>query len=108
MEIFKYASNSSKLMHVKDIKPRQGKIDIELEVVDIGEIREFNSYGKKGTVVSAIAKDDTGKINLTLWNDEIDRVKVGSKIRITNGYCSEFQGERQLSAGRYGKLEVLG
>ncbi len=94
-------------LNIKEVKPRQGKIDIELEIVDIGEVREFERFGKKGRVVTALAKDETGEINLTLWNDEIDIVKVGDKIRITNGYCSEFQGERQLSAGKYGKLEVL-
>lgn len=94
-------------MKVKEIKPRQGKIDIELEIVDIGEIRQFERFGKVGRVVNAVAKDDTGKISLTLWNDEIDMVKVGDKVKITNGYCSEFQGEKQLSAGKYGKLEVI-
>ena len=94
-------------MKVKEIKPRQGKIDIELEIVDIGEVRQFDRFGKVGRVVNAVAKDDTGEIKLTLWNDEIDMVKVGDKVKITNGYCSEFQGEKQLSAGKYGKLEVL-
>lgn len=94
-------------MKVKEIKPRQGKIEIELEVVDIGEVREFNRFGKTGRVVNATAQDDSGKISLTLWNDEIDKVKVGDKVKISNGYCSEFQGEKQLSAGRYGNLEVL-
>lgn len=94
-------------MKVKEIKPRQGKIDIELEIVEIGEVRQFERFGKIGRVVNTTAKDDTGKINLTLWNDEIDMVKVGDKVKITNGYCSEFQGEKQLSAGKYGKLEVI-
>ncbi len=94
-------------MKVAELKARQGNIEIELEIVDIGIVREFSRFGKTGRVVSAIAKDDSGKINLTLWNDEIDKVKAGDKIKITNGYVSEFQGEKQLSAGRFGKLEVI-
>lgn len=94
-------------MNTKEIRPRQGKIEIELEIVDISEVREFSRMGSKGRVCSATAKDDSGQITLTLWNDEIDVVKVGDKVKISNGYCSEFQGERQLSAGKYGKLEVL-
>ena len=94
-------------MKIKEIGPRQGKIDIELEIVDIGEIRQFERFGKIGRVATALAQDETGKINLTLWNDEIDMVKVGDKVKITNGYCNEFQGEKQLSAGKYGKLEVI-
>ena len=38
----------------------------------------------------------------------IDKVKVGSKVKISNGYVKEFQGEPQLTAGKFGKLEVEG
>jgi ssDNA-binding replication factor A large subunit len=95
-------------MNVSDIVPRQGKIEVELEIVEIGKVREFTKFGNTGRVVNAKAKDSSGEITLTLWNDEIDKVKAGDKIKINNGYCSEFQGEKQLSAGRYGSLEILG
>jgi replication factor A1 len=95
------------MMKIEELQPRQGKVDIEVEVVDIGEIREFEKFGKPGRVANATVKDDSGEIKLTLWNDEIDTVKVGEKIKITNGYVNEFQGEKQLTAGRFGKLEVV-
>lgn len=94
-------------MKISELKPRQGKIDIEVEIVDIGEVREFQKFGKPGRVANAIVKDDSGEMKLTLWNDEIDTVKVGDKVKITNGYVNEFQGEKQLTAGRFGKLEVV-
>lgn len=94
-------------MQISEIQPRQGKIDIEVEVVSVEEPREFNKFGKIGRVANAIVKDESGEMKLTLWNDEIDMVKPGIKIKITNGYCGEFQGEKQLTAGRFGKLEVL-
>ncbi len=94
-------------MKVSDLKPRMGKVDIELEVVDVGEVRSFQKMGNSGRVATGTAKDDTGEIKLSLWNDEIDLVKKGSKIKITNGYVNEFQGEMQLTAGRFGKLEVV-
>lgn len=94
-------------MKVSDLKPRMGKVDIELEVVDIGEPREFQKFGNNGRVATATAKDDTGEIKLSLWNTEIDIVTKGCKLKITNGYVNEFQGEMQLSAGKFGKLEVI-
>ena len=30
------------MMKIKDLKPRQGKVDIEVEIVDIGEVRELS------------------------------------------------------------------
>ena len=94
-------------MNISELKPRQGKIEIEVEVVSIDPPREFNKLGNVGRVANALVKDDSGEMKLTLWNDEIDKVKPGSKVKITNGYVSEFQGEKQLTAGRFGKLEVL-
>ena len=95
-------------MQVKDLQPRQGKDDIVLDIVDVGEVREFEKFGRAGRVTTAIAKDETGDIKLTLWNDDIEKVKAGDKIKITNGYVSEWQGEMQLSTGKFGTLEVIG
>ena len=94
-------------MKISELKPSQGKIEIEVEIVSIDPPREFNKFGNVGKVANAIVKDDSGEMKLTLWNDEIDKVKPGIKVKITNGYVSEFQGEKQLTAGRFGKLEVL-
>jgi len=92
---------------IKDLKARQGNVDIVVEITDISPVKEFEKFGKSGQVANAIAKDETGEIKLTLWNDDIDKVKVGDKVKITNGYVGEWQGEKQLSTGKFGKLEVL-
>ena len=95
-------------MQVKDLQPRQGKVDIVLDIVDVGEPREFEKFGRAGRVTTAVAKDETGDVKLTLWNDDIEKVKAGDKIKITNGYVSEWQGEMQLSTGKFGTMEVIG
>ncbi len=94
-------------MLIKDLQPKQGKVEIEAEVIEVSPPRSFNKFGKEGKVANAKIKDASGTITLTLWNEEIDKVKVGSKIKIVNGYVSEWQGEKQLSAGRFGQIEVL-
>ena len=95
-------------MQIKDLKPKQGNVDVTIDVVDVGEAREFQKFGKPGKVATAIAKDETGDIKLTLWNEDIDKVKSGDKVHITNGYVSEWQGEMQLTTGRMGKMEIVG
>ena len=95
-------------MAIKDLQIRQGKVDVIIEVTEKSDIREFEKFGKQGRVCSAKAKDDTGEITLTLWNEQIDQVNVGNKVKITNGYVGEFQGEPQLTTGKFGKLEVVG
>ena len=95
-------------MAVKDLQARQGNVDLVLEIVEKGDVREFEKFGKKGRVCNATAQDETGKIKLTLWNEQIDQIDVGDKIHLTNGYVGEYQGELQLSTGKFGKLEVVG
>tara|TARA_Y100000310_G_scaffold175684_1_gene175734 strand:- start:450 stop:734 length:285 start_codon:yes stop_codon:yes gene_type:complete len=94
-------------MKISEINAGQGNIDVTIEVTSVEEPREFEKYGKTLKVANAIAKDDTGEIKLTLWNDDIDNVKEGMTLHITNGYCSEFKGEKQLTTGKFGKFEVL-
>jgi replication factor A1 len=94
-------------MPIKDLQPKQGNAEVEAVVIDKKEIREFNKFGKSGRVCNATIKDSTGKMALTLWNEQIDQVKVGDRIKVTNGYVNEWQGEMQLSTGRFGKIEVL-
>lgn len=95
-------------MQIKDLKPKQGNVDIVVDVIDVGMPREFEKFGKAGRVSTAVAKDETGDVKLTLWNDEIEKIKAGDKVHLVNGYVNEWQGEMQLTAGRMGKLEVVG
>ncbi|MBL7055648.1 hypothetical protein ISS07_01920 [Candidatus Woesearchaeota archaeon] len=95
-------------MEIKDLQARQGKVDITLDIVDVGDVREFEKFGKTGRVANAIGKDASGDIKITLWNDDIGKVKAGDKVKIENGYVSEWQGELQLGTGKFGKMEVIG
>ena len=94
-------------MEIKDLQPRQGKVDITVEVIEVEEPRTFEKFGKEGRVANAKVKDGSGEIALTLWNDDIDKVKAGSKVAISNGYVNEWQGEKQLTTGKFGKMEVI-
>jgi replication factor A1 len=94
-------------MKISELQPKQGNVDIVVQVVDIGEPREFSKFGRQGRVATASAKDDTGTISLSLWNEQIDKVKKGDTVHIKNGFVSEWQGEKQLTTGRMGTLEVV-
>ena len=96
-------------MKISDLRPLAKVEEIEVEVIEKSEPRTVNTkFGNKElTVCDAKVKDETGEVQLTLWNDEIDQVQANTKIRITNGYVKEWNGALQLSAGKYGKIEVI-
>jgi replication factor A1 len=94
-------------MEIKDIQANQGNIDIVATVIQKEDERTFEKFGKQGRVCNAILQDETGQVKLTLWNEDVDKVKQGDKIHVQNGWCSEFKGEKQLSSGKFGKIEVV-
>ena len=95
-------------MKLAELQARQGNVDVEVTIVNKGDVRSFSKFGKEGTVCNAQIKDDSGEMKLTLWNEQVEQVNVGDKVKITNGYVGEWQGEKQLSTGKFGKLEVTG
>ena len=95
-------------MEISKIQTGQGKIDCAGEILSKDPPREFEKFGKKGKVCNAKIKDATGSITLTLWNEDVEKVNVGDKIHLENGWCSEYKSEKQLSAGKFGKIEILG
>lgn len=95
-------------MEISKLNSGQGNVEVEGVITEIGETRTFAKYGKNLTVANAILSDDSGSIKLSLWNDDVKRFKEGDKIKIINGYCSEFQGEKQLTSGKFGRMEKTG
>ena len=96
------------MIKIENLKQNQKGVTIDLNITDFGDLRKFYKFGTEGRVITALGKDETGRICVTLWNKEIDKVKIGDRIRVKNGYINMFQGCMQITAGRYGKIEVIG
>ena len=92
---------------IKDLKIGEKAVTIIVQVREIGETREFDYHGEKNRIATSVVEDKTGSIDMPLFNEEIERVNIGDVVKVTNGYVSEFNGIKQLRAGRYGKLEVV-
>ncbi len=85
------------------------RIEVEAQVVDKSPTRQVQSKFRDEVfnVADAIVQDDSGTIKLTLWNEQIDQINIGDKIKIENGYITSFKGEIQLNIGKYGKFSIL-
>lgn len=93
-------------MQIKDLQPKLGNVNIELDIVQKEEPREFEKFGKPGRVCNAIGKDETGRVKVTLWNEQIDSVNEGDRLKFENAYVNEFRGDMQITTGKYGNFEV--
>ncbi len=94
-------------MAIKDLTPKQGKVVLIATIIEKGDPRNIQKPSFSGRVCDTQLKDETGQIKFTLWNEQVDSCSVGDTIKITNGYVNEWQGELQLSTGKFGTLEVV-
>lgn len=93
---------------MKDLKA-DNKFDLlELTITEKGEARSVSTFRGQSQVCDAKGVDEDGEsVALSLWNEEIEQVNQNDRVRITNGWVRQWRGNLQVSAGRFGKLEVL-
>jgi replication factor A1 len=93
---------------VEGLDPESRQVNVAVKVVSKGEARETVSRrdGSTHKVVDALVGDETGAVYLTLWDDNIEKVKEGDTINVKNGYVTLFRGSMRLNIGRYGSLET--
>jgi len=63
-------------------------------------------FGNYASVANALISDETGKIKLCLWNEQIKSVAVGDTVQVENARISAFKGEKQLRVGKNGNLHA--
>lgn len=93
---------------VESLDPRSRQLNLTVKVVSKSEPRETisRSDGSTHRVVDALVGDETGCVYMTLWDDNIDKVKEGDIIDVKNGYVSLFKGSMRLNIGRFGSFET--
>ena len=96
-------------MKINELRDGMRKVDIEAAVIEKSDAREVRSRWTNETykVADATIEDETGTITLTLWNEQVEQVNVGDRVRIENGYIKSFRDVLQLNSGKYGSLTVL-
>jgi len=93
---------------IGDLKSGMKRIDLRARILEIPRPRNvITRFGGFATVTNASIADETGIIQLPLWNKQIDAVSVGDTIRVENAHVVTFRGERQLRVGRGGQLSVI-
>jgi len=96
------------MVSISEVSKMRRQIDVEGTIESISEPRTVNlKFGGTAQVADAVITDESGQVKLTLWGDDIAKVKAGSKVQIKNGYTKEFRGETSLNVGKYGTLTIL-
>ncbi len=92
------------------------ELTVGMSVAEItGRIEFHPDFGRQSQTQSGIdirhgmLNDGTGKIRLTLWQENAISIHENANLRITNAYVKDYNGNPELALGRNpeGAIEVL-
>jgi hypothetical protein len=93
---------------IKDLMVGMRRLNIKVRVVKVSERRVVATrFGFCANVTNVLVADDTGSIQLPLWNKQIDGISAGDLVQVENASVVVFRGARQLRVGRRGKVSVI-
>ena len=93
---------------IENLRVGMKKINVTGEVLQTAEPAKVHTQFRDNAVVSnASIGDETGKILLCLWDQQIDSVHTGDFIEIKNAHVAMFKGEKQLRLGKNGTITIL-
>jgi replication factor A1 len=92
-------------MTVEELDPEADDVEITGTIKELPTPRAVSTrYGQK-KIVTAVFEDETGTIDLTLWEEEIEAIEEGAEVSITGAYVREWADDIQLNIGRDGNIE---
>ncbi|MCJ7479384.1 MAG: OB-fold nucleic acid binding domain-containing protein [Candidatus Nanohaloarchaeota archaeon QJJ-7] len=93
-------------MDIKDLTVESEDVELEAKIKDIETPRVVSGkYGQKKITVANL-EDDTGEIQVTLWEEQIDAVEEGAEVKVEGAYTRDWAGDLQLNIPRDGNIEV--
>ncbi len=103
--------NAFESMTISELCDKQS-VSLVVKVEGINEPREFKrKNGTIGQVANIVVADSTAKCRLTLWDKDVEavkdkRIKIGSRIRIANGYVKVSDFGLEINIGRWGQFFI--
>ena len=95
-------------MKIEDLRVGMKKINVIAEVLETSEPSKVHTQFRDNALVSnAWIGDETGKIMLCLWDQQVNSVHLGDCIEVKNAHVAMFKAEKQLRLGKNGTVKIL-
>ena len=83
-------------------------VDVTVKIIEVSPIKPvITRWGSECYVSNVKIADETGSITLSLWNQQVDKVRVGDEVELKNCYVSRFAGQLQLRLRRKSIMSVI-
>ncbi|UWG49493.1 ssDNA-binding replication factor A, large subunit [Halalkaliarchaeum sp. AArc-CO] len=94
---------------VEDLALGRSDVDLVGKVLDTDSVRTFDrDDGSEGKVANLTLGDETGRVRVTLWDEQADLVEEfdpGETVEVVDGYVRERDGDLELHVGSRGDVE---
>ncbi len=92
---------------ISSITEDMGSVHTAGEILKTGEIKKFEKKdGETGKVRTIKIGDETGKIDVSLWEEHAEKqYSEGDRVEINHGYTRQRYGETRLNVGYRGNIK---
>jgi hypothetical protein len=95
-------------MKIESLRLGMKKVNVIAKVLETSEPSKVHTQFRDNALVSnAWIEDETGKIMLCLWDQQVNAVSLGDSIEVKNAHVAMFKAEKQLRLGKNGTITVL-
>ncbi|MCU4741064.1 single-stranded DNA binding protein [Natronoglomus mannanivorans] len=96
---------------VEDLSLGLSNVNLVGLVLDTDSVRTFDrDDGSEGKVSNLTLGDATGRIRVTLWDEQADQaeeLEAGTTVEVIDGYVRERDGDLELHLGNRGAIEEV-
>jgi replication factor A1 len=110
----KYPKIKDEVVPIEDVNSNLLSISVEGKIMNISPIREFTrKNGDLGKVCNILIRDNSDKIRINFWNDDVDKLKdfkVGDVIFVKNAKPRESNYQPntiELNTNKYAQIEKI-
>ncbi len=94
-------------MKVSELEEGMRGVNLVVKVLKVFGKREWERNGRKGKVLNLLAADETGRVLVSLWDENADvAVEEGDVLKILGGYVVAGRVLKEVRVGRRARIVV--
>lgn len=94
---------------IDDLHKKAKHFNLKVKIISLKNEKTVKSRKSDKThkVATYLIADESGCINLVLWDEIIDRIELNKCYEIINSYVTIYRHSMQVSLGKYGDLKEI-
>lgn len=98
-------------LKINELEPQMGNVSFFAKILSLYPVNEFKTDKGEGKVQNILLGDETGRIRMSVWNDEISKIKdivEEDVILISNPWIlTDNRGNPEIRLGRGGNFKKV-